>query len=157
MDKDNPLPDIFNGTDNLLGILESMEEERTRLLSPLEEVFIPRISPRTPQPGSPYKLILAPFYLSQNPRETVRETFEHDAAISPPSLLPWDYSEDPADVHWFVFVSRLLNFWKLEPGSWSSVSKRREWKWSKFPRLRRRSPSIDLVYSILLNIATWIR
>ena len=98
MDKDTPLPDFFNGSDNLLVILESMEEERTRLLSPLEEVFIPRINPPTPQPGSPYELILPLFYLSQNPQETVRETSEHDAAISPPSLLSRDYSEDPADV-----------------------------------------------------------
>ena len=157
MDKDTPLPDFFNGSDNLLVTLESMEEERTRLLSPTGRGVHPQNKPRTLQPGSPYELILAPFYLSQNPQETVRETSEHDVAVSPPSLLPRDNSEDPADVCWLVFASGVLNFWKLKPGSWSSVSKQREWKWSKFPTLRRQSSSIDPAYSILLNIATWIR
>ena len=44
MDKDNPLPDVFDGSDSLLGVLESMEEERMRLLSQLEDVFSPRRS-----------------------------------------------------------------------------------------------------------------
>ena len=98
MDKDTPLPDFFNGSDNLLAILESMEEERTRLLSPTGRGVHPQNKPRTPQPGSPYELIPAPFYLSQNPQETVREKSEHDVAVSPPSLLPRDNSEDLADV-----------------------------------------------------------
>ena len=44
MDKDHALPDVFDGPDDLFGILESMDDERMSLLSPLEEVFSPRRS-----------------------------------------------------------------------------------------------------------------
>ncbi|CAA7397404.1 unnamed protein product [Spirodela intermedia] len=42
MDNNQALSDLFDGSENLFSMLESLEDDRGSLLSPLEEVFSPR-------------------------------------------------------------------------------------------------------------------